>query len=253
VGHPEIRWIEKDEEEERARCYARAARFDRPHLHADLDDPLLRRHSRFVAAFEGERLVGLASVLEGVFEYRSVPVTAELPGVAAELLSRVEPPFVALVPEPLWCEAQSLGGGRLGEEVFMARLVPIPLPDPDPRVERITDLEALRPLAGTRLAGVQLEVGPFLGVRDGDGRLAAMGGVHFVTDLLGQLAFIHTRPDARGSGLGRAIVIELIRALENGTRHVSLHVRPANRAAVQLYASLGFRGLRRFAFFSFPP
>lgn len=56
------------------------------------------------------------------------------------------------------------------------------------------------------------------------------------------------RRDQQGQGLGRQIVVHMIdRAQQRRATIVYLEVRPSNRVAAALYASLGFReiGLRR--------
>ncbi len=56
------------------------------------------------------------------------------------------------------------------------------------------------------------------------------------------------RRDEQGQGLGRQIVVHMLdRAARRGARVVYLEVRPSNRVAAALYASLGFVeiGLRR--------
>jgi ribosomal-protein-alanine N-acetyltransferase len=56
------------------------------------------------------------------------------------------------------------------------------------------------------------------------------------------------RRDQQGNGLGRQIVIHMIdRAERRGATVIYLEVRPSNRVAGALYASLGFReiGLRK--------
>jgi ribosomal-protein-alanine N-acetyltransferase len=51
--------------------------------------------------------------------------------------------------------------------------------------------------------------------------------------------------DARGQGIGRALVVALLEQLRSdGARHVSLEVRRSNAAALGLYTSLGFTAAR---------
>lgn len=54
------------------------------------------------------------------------------------------------------------------------------------------------------------------------------------------------RRDQQGQGLGRQIVVHMLtRAREAGATVVHLEVRPSNRVASALYASLGFREIGR--------
>jgi len=56
-----------------------------------------------------------------------------------------------------------------------------------------------------------------------------------------EILTLAVRDEARGQGLGRALVVELLEQLRSdGARSVSLEVRSSNVAALALYASLGF-------------
>ncbi len=77
--------------------------------------------------------------------------------------------------------------------------------------------------------------------------IVGFGGL-MVNDTDGHLLDLAVRPDARGLGIGRAIVAELVeRAAHRGIRRMTLEVRPSNRAAVALYGQAGFHsvGARR--------
>ena len=80
-----------------------------------------------------------------------------------------------------------------------------------------------------------------------DGRVCAYGGMIVAVDE-GQITNVATHPDYRRQGFGRAIVESLIKyAKMNGLDSISLEVRESNRAAIELYLSLGFKveGKRR--------
>lgn len=58
---------------------------------------------------------------------------------------------------------------------------------------------------------------------------------------------IVTHPDHRGRGLGRAIVLDLMRwAVDNGAAHAYLQVVADNAPALKLYAGLGFIELYQY-------
>ena len=64
----------------------------------------------------------------------------------------------------------------------------------------------------------------------------------------GHLLNVCVRRDQQGQGLGRQMVVHMLdRAEQRGATVVYLEVRPSNRIAAALYASLGFReiGLRK--------
>ena len=78
--------------------------------------------------------------------------------------------------------------------------------------------------------------------------LAAAGGVVAFGQLLRRpphrvhLARVIVRPDARGRGIGRALVRALLaRALADGAKLATLYVYVENAAAVRLYEAAGFR------------
>lgn len=74
-----------------------------------------------------------------------------------------------------------------------------------------------------------------------DGIICAYGGMLVAVDE-GQITNIATHPDFRRMGYGRAIVESLIKyAKNNNLDSISLEVRESNRAAIELYSSLGFK------------
>jgi len=78
------------------------------------------------------------------------------------------------------------------------------------------------------------------GVRDAEGRLVAWGFGRLGVDAL-EILVVGVVPGARGRGLGRAIVREMLRrARAAGLARADLEVRASNRPAILLYASEGF-------------
>lgn len=78
-------------------------------------------------------------------------------------------------------------------------------------------------------------------VADSPWGIVGFGGL-MVNDVDGHVLDLAVRPDARGLGIGRAIVAELIgRAVRRDVRRMTLEVRPSNHAALTLYEQAGFR------------
>ena len=74
-----------------------------------------------------------------------------------------------------------------------------------------------------------------------DGKVCAYGGMLVAVDE-GQIANIATHPDYRRQGYGRAVVEAFIKyAKNNKLASISLEVRVSNKAAIDLYSSLGFK------------
>ena len=74
-----------------------------------------------------------------------------------------------------------------------------------------------------------------------DGIVCAYGGMLVAVDE-GQITNIATHPDFRRMGYGHAVVESLIKyAKNNRLDSISLEVRESNKAAIELYSSLGFK------------
>jgi ribosomal protein S18 acetylase RimI-like enzyme len=84
------------------------------------------------------------------------------------------------------------------------------------------------------------ELGRYVGLRDGAGRLLAMAGERFRLSGHVELSGICVHPDARGQGLGAALTLHLARAALARGEAPFLHLFPDNPAAA-LYERLGFR------------
>lgn len=86
-----------------------------------------------------------------------------------------------------------------------------------------------------------------------DGKVCAYGGMMVAVDE-GQITNIATHPDYRRQGYGKAVVEALIKyAKNNRLESISLEVRESNKAAIELYTSLGFKAEgKRKDFYTMP-
>jgi hypothetical protein len=234
-----------------ARAFARAAIFERVWLHAALELPVLRARAEPIAAFHGERLVGLGAALPGLFPFRVAAIDAVLPGVAAGLLERFEPPFVCHAPVRLARELARAGGRLIRRERQMVRFQP---PQQrrgiDPQIERLNDADELVRFCGPAFAPLELELAPFLGLRDAFGELCAVAGARFVTERVAQIGHLDTRDDCRRQGHARSLAGALACALESPERRVLVHVAESALGSERLFGALGFRGAHDFAVFA---
>ena len=235
-----------------ARAFARGALLERLWLHAALEVPALLARVEVLKALYGERVVGLAAVIEGLFPFKVVAVDGALPGVAGELLRRVPRPFVCPAPSRLAAQVVRAGGREIRTELQMVRLDSgVPLPPADERVEPLTDADEITHYCGTSFARLELELGPFFGIRDAFGELAAVAGTRFTTEHVALLAHLETREDCRRQGYARALATAAVRALESPERRVVIQLKEGEQAARALFASLGFRGTHEFRVFAF--
>ncbi|MFP4600474.1 MAG: GNAT family N-acetyltransferase [Persicimonas sp.] len=88
----------------------------------------------------------------------------------------------------------------------------------------------------------QLETGLYFGIRDGDGGLSSIAGVHVVSEeydvaVIGNLV---THPDARGRGLATRCTGQLLDALFERVSLVALNVQDDNEPAIKMYENFGF-------------
>ena len=92
-----------------------------------------------------------------------------------------------------------------------------------------------------------LELGPYVGIREGDDLVAA-GGVHVRSKLYGVAALgnIVTAPAWRGKGLGGAVTRALCRNLTPHVPLIALNVRHDNAPAVNCYRRTGFKPVLRY-------
>jgi ribosomal protein S18 acetylase RimI-like enzyme len=226
--------------------------FERIWLHAAVEAPALRSRVEVIEALHGERLVGMAAVIEELFPFRLTAVDGALPGVTGALLRGAPRPFVCSVPARLAAEVRRAGGREIRSELQMVRMLGgIALPAGAEHVEKLTDADEFARFCGTSFARLELELGLFLGIRDAFGELAAVVGARFSTERISLLAHLETREDCRRQGYARALATAAVRALESPERRVVVHLKEGEQAARALFASLGFRGTHEFIVFAF--
>jgi ribosomal protein S18 acetylase RimI-like enzyme len=124
------------------------------------------------------------------------------------------------------------------------------LPDPDSRVVDLDrraedEVVALRAHGGDASAFFVpelLDTGFYVGIPDDGGGLAAVGGVHVISERHGVAAIgnVLTHPARRRQGLARALMATLVRRLLAAVPTVGLNVGVENTAARALYDDLGF-------------
>jgi len=105
----------------------------------------------------------------------------------------------------------------------------------------IDDLRELYGLSGTPAwTPNALNLGPFFGVRDEDGKVIAVAGVHFVSKYGTELGNIATHPDHRRKGYAQCVVAAATKELLKDSDRVVLHFFGDNRPAQKLYEKMGF-------------
>ena len=92
----------------------------------------------------------------------------------------------------------------------------------------------------------QSENGEMLGLFTAEGVLIGMGGLKNKGQDRVELCNLHLHPDYHGQGHGKRLAMELVSDAEDlGYGVVELHVTVTQKAAIGLYASLGFRETKR--------
>lgn len=94
----------------------------------------------------------------------------------------------------------------------------------------------------------QLESGLYFGVRDEEGGLACIGGVHNVSEEfdIAAIGNLVTHPDHRGKGLARAVTSRLLTSVFERVGKVTLDVESGNTPAMRLYQHFGFAPAAEF-------
>lgn len=85
-----------------------------------------------------------------------------------------------------------------------------------------------------------LNLGPFYGVRDPEGKLVSVAGVHFVTQYGSEIGNIATHPDYRRKGYAECCVAAVTQELLKDSARVLLHFFADNIGAQKLYERMGF-------------
>jgi ribosomal protein S18 acetylase RimI-like enzyme len=141
-----------------------------------------------------------------------------------------------------WPTWQMVADGRLGPPPG-----PQPQPQPAPEVVElgpadVDDMVALTDLTQPGPFEPEThELGTYLGVRDGEGRLLAMAGERMQTDGVAEISAVCTHPDARRLGLGARLTVAVAELIADRGQLPVLHVVKTNRRAIRLYQALGFQ------------
>jgi ribosomal protein S18 acetylase RimI-like enzyme len=222
-----------------------------PYGLADLDEPLWGRSSWYRA---GDAAVGVLDLGSG--EPVLYAIAADTAGERAtlDLLDRLAPDlpdhFVVTGPVGL---SERLGPHFEADWVIPHVKMHLPstdrLPPADDRAEwlgpgAVAEVVALREHGGDASAFFLpslLDTGLYAGVRV-DGALAAVAGVHVVSEQRGVAAIgnVLTHPAHRRRGLARALTATVARRLLERVPVVGLNVGTANDGARRLYEALGF-------------
>ncbi len=85
-----------------------------------------------------------------------------------------------------------------------------------------------------------LNLGPFYGVSDQEGKLVSVAGVHFVTEYGSEIGNIATHPNHRRKGYAECCVAAVTQELLKDSARVLLHFFADNVGAQKLYEGMGF-------------
>jgi len=87
-----------------------------------------------------------------------------------------------------------------------------------------------------------LETGQYTGIRNKDGKLVCVAGIHVYSPVykIAALGNITTLPEVRGQGLGKAVTAGLCKLLLKTVDAIGLNVRADNAPAIAAYTKIGF-------------
>lgn len=97
-------------------------------------------------------------------------------------------------------------------------------------------VEATRPGPMTKRT---IEMGRYAGLRE-EGKLIAMAGERFKVPGMTEISLVCTAPEARGRGLGRIAVLDILSRIRARGEEAFLHVLTGNAPAIALYEAMGF-------------
>ncbi|RVU42322.1 GNAT family N-acetyltransferase [Lujinxingia sediminis] len=94
----------------------------------------------------------------------------------------------------------------------------------------------------------QLETGLYFGIRDEEGDLVSIAGVHVVSEAhdIAVIGNLVTHSGRRGQGLATACTARLLEELFERVSLVALNVQVENAPAIRMYENFGFRANNRF-------
>ncbi len=223
-----------------------------PYGLADLEEPLWARSTWYRS---GDAVVAVLDLGSG--EPVLYAIAADRDGEAAvlDLLVGLAPdlPDHFVITGPIGL-ADRLAPGFSADWVIPHVKMHLPdadrLPPADDRVEwldrsaepRVLQLRSHGEDASAFFVPSLLDSGWYAGIADDDGGLAAVAGVHVISERHGVAALgnVLTHPHHRRRGLARALVATVSRRLLEVVPTVGLNVGTANTGAKALYESLGF-------------
>jgi predicted GNAT family acetyltransferase len=85
-----------------------------------------------------------------------------------------------------------------------------------------------------------IELGDYLGVRDGNGGLVAMAGMRMRLPGYTEISAVCTDEAVRGRGVASALVRDLVGRILDRDETPMLHVMTSNVSAIRVYEQLGF-------------
>jgi ribosomal protein S18 acetylase RimI-like enzyme len=96
-----------------------------------------------------------------------------------------------------------------------------------------------------------IQLGRYLGLRDGDGRLIAMAGERFHVPGWTEVSAVCTDPQFRGRGLAARLILAVAAGILERGELPFLHAADDNDNAIKLYERLGFEQAQPVVFASF--